>query len=208
MNALQIFTIVVYLSILYELVGIPVPSIASTYQLFWTEDEYDKASLLKQVRGWRRETKLFALFLPTALSVVIYLLPLLQTMWPPLSQWLFPIPTLNNSVVVVAGVLLTILGRIIALYSAWRIRENNRQKADSFDLKTEGLFARSRNPGLVGMYTCFLGLLLLFPTWIMAVGFFLYVGNMHFRVLLEEDFLAWKFGRNYLDYKASHRRYV
>ena len=208
MSWLTIFTVLIYLSIVYELVVIPVPSIASTYQLFWTEDAYDVDSLLKRVRGWRREVKVVALLLPTALSVLIYLLPLMQAFRPNLSTSLYPINALNHPLAIWIGIILAILGRVIGLSSASRIRQNNRQSGDSFELKTEGIFARSRNPVLLGMYVCFLGLLLLYPTWVMAAGFFLYVANMHFRVLLEEDFLTWKFGRNYLAYKANHRRYV
>ena len=208
-NLVDLFTIGIYLSIIYELTVIPVPSVASTYQLFFTEDAYDRnGTLLMRVRNWSRLTKLFLIFLPTGLVVVIYLLPLIQAIWSGFSNFLHPVWAGSSTVVIGAGVLIAIFGRIISLYTAWRMRPNNSQKGDNFELKTGGFFDRSRNPNLVGMYTCFIGLWLLYPTWEMAVGFLLFVGNMHFRVLMEEDFLTWKFGRNYTNYKSQKRRYV
>ena len=208
MIAIQLFTIAVYLSLAYEIWGIPVPSIASTVQLFSTEDAYDVAGTwLLRVRQWSVPTKTVALLLPTGLSVIVYLLPLIQALQPNATDWLHPVWA-STPFTIALGVILAIAGRAISLYSAWRIRQNNRQTGDSFELKTRGLFDRSRNPLQVGMYICFAGLWLLYPTWEMAVGFLLYVANMHFRILLEEDFLAWKFGDSYLKYKATHRRYV
>ncbi|MGB1251846.1 MAG: methyltransferase family protein [Candidatus Promineifilaceae bacterium] len=205
---IQLFTIIVFLSLAYEIWGIPVPSIASTVQLFSTEDGYDVAgSRLLHVRQWSTPLKTVALLLPTALSVIVYLLPLVQALWPVSAEYLHPMWAISPFTIT-SGVILATAGRAISLYSAWRIRQNNRQTDDSFELKTRGLFDHSRNPLQVGMYVCFAGLWLLYPTWEMAIGFLLYVANIHFRILLEEDFLAWKFGQSYLDYKATHRRYV
>ena len=205
---IQLFTIAVYLSLAYEIWGIPVPSIASTVQLFSTDDGYDVAGTrLLRVRQWSTPMKTLMLLLPTVLSVLVYLLPLVQALVP-ISAEILHLVWSPSAASITFGILFATLGRAISLYSAWRIRQNNRQEGDSFELKTRGLFDRSRNPLQVGMYVCFAGLWLLYPTWEMAIGFFLYVGNMHFRILLEEDFLAWKFGDAYLAYKATHRRYV
>ncbi len=209
MMYIALFTIFIYLTILYELVVIPVPSIASTYQLFSTEDDFALPNaLLSKVRGWSSIKKMLLLLLPTAIGVAVYMLPLAQALLPAISDVLHPMWRTSSTLIVLLGVLLALVGRAVALYSMWRIRQNNRQQEDSFELKTAGTFAFSRNPGLVGMYICFAGLWLLYPTWEMGIGFLFYAGNMHFRILLEEEYLAWKFGDPYLAYKSQLRRYV
>jgi protein-S-isoprenylcysteine O-methyltransferase Ste14 len=70
------------------------------------------------------------------------------------------------------------------------------------------LFGRSRNPLLLGMYLFYAGMWVLFPTLIFAVGLVVYVLNMHFRVLLEEDFLRHHFGAPFDQYMLKARRYL
>ncbi|MCB8961705.1 MAG: hypothetical protein H6651_15405 [Ardenticatenales bacterium] len=204
----RLFTLVIYLSLLYELVGIPVPSIASTYQLFFTDDELNGDSLLLRVRRWPMVLKLVGLLLPTAAVVLIYLLPLLQAVWPRLSDGLHGVGPAGSLVLIVPGCLLAALGRFVGLSAAWRLHHDDGLAANQFDLQTRGLFALSRNPILLGMYFTFVGLWLLYPSLEMGLGFLLFLANMHFRVLLEEDFLRWRFGRRYEQFLAATRRYL
>ena len=203
---LRLFTLFIYITFLYELVGIPVPSIASTYQLFFTKDDFADNSLLAKVRDWPLSLKFLCLALPTSFVVLIYLLPLAQAIWPSLVQFLHFVP-LSADWVLLVGMLLALAGRYVGLTAAWQMHHYQPEPSDDFSLKTSGTFAFTRNPILVGMYLTFVGLWLLYPSWEMGLGFLLFVANMHFRVLLEEDFLAWRFGEPYREFKAKTRRY-
>ena len=205
----RIFILLTFASILHELIWLPVPSIASTYQLFLTKDGLtDPSNRLVKVRQWPSWMKSLLVVIPTGLSILIYALPALVALFPNLLTWLnllfWPVPFWVMGV----GVILVIIGRFITLRTTFTIRKNNSQMNDEFELKTEGMFNRMRNPGLVGLYVCFVGLWLLLPLWETAIGFFLYIGNMHFRVLLEEAFLQWKFGEPYKLYLTTTRRYL
>ena len=63
-------------------------------------------------------------------------------------------------------------------------------------------------PGLLGMFAFYLGLVLVYPCWILLAGIPLYFGNMHWRVLLEESDLGAKFGSDYRAYRERTRRYL
>ena len=207
----RLFTLFVYITFLYELVGIPVPSIASTYQLFFTKDEFDApASLLARVRHWPLLLKIFLLIIPSGLVVLIYLLPLIQAIWPGFAEYLHFVAPPGIFWMSVVGIMFSLVGRYIGLSAAWMMYHEQAHANDKaqFGLKTRGLFSLTRNPILVGMYVTFIGLWFLYPTWEMGVGFLILVGNMHFRVLLEEEFLSWHFGVPYQEFVAKTRRYL
>jgi protein-S-isoprenylcysteine O-methyltransferase Ste14 len=66
----------------------------------------------------------------------------------------------------------------------------------------------SRNPIALGMILTFLGLFLLAPSFIVFTGFLIFTVNMHFRILLEEDFMRQQFGHEYEEYLRRTRRYL
>lgn len=204
---------IVYLSILYEITILPVPSVASTYQLFFVNKvdsevlKYEQNGLLKQVRNIPWLSKILLLFVPTAISVVNYCFPISVSLLPSVWQDIVMIEALQHNIVIVVAVLLMLAGRVLSIKSVLNIREQNTQKSDDFDLKTIGLFSFSRNPILMGMYMTYWGIFLLVPNWVTLLGFIIYAANMHFRILLEEDFLRLMFGENFNDYLANTRRY-
>jgi protein-S-isoprenylcysteine O-methyltransferase Ste14 len=71
-----------------------------------------------------------------------------------------------------------------------------------------GLFAWSRNPGLVGMYVCFAGLVLASGMPLLWCALPFYVANMHVRVRLEEAHLRLRLGQAWADYIAAVPRYL
>jgi protein-S-isoprenylcysteine O-methyltransferase Ste14 len=58
------------------------------------------------------------------------------------------------------------------------------------------------------MHMTLLGLFGVFPSVVLLIGFWIFLGNMHFRLLLEEDFLEGKFGDSYREYLRKTRRYI
>jgi protein-S-isoprenylcysteine O-methyltransferase Ste14 len=203
------FVIAVYLSLAAELIFLPVPSVASTYQLFYPrQDDMAERTLLNRVRALNPVLKTLILAAPTVIGLAFFCLPLVLVLFPDLSANLTFASFQGQVVILAIGVVMILLGRIITVATSIQLRHQNSQIGDEFGLKTTAVFARSRNPGLVGMYLCFAGLYLFYPTWIMIAGFVIYVANMHIRVLLEEDFLASMFGPAYISYKTRTRRYV
>ena len=104
----------------------------------------------------------------------------------------------------VAGAILIVLGNLVVLVSVLQLRDARRETAGP----PGGLFRRSRNPGLVGMFAFYLGLCLVFGTWVLWVGLPIYLTNMHARVRLEEAHLATKHGKAWQDYAARVPRYL
>ena len=207
----RLFTLFIYLTLLYELVGVPVPSIASTYQLLFTRDEFQaEDSLLLKVRQWPLLLKILLLIIPSGLVVMIYLLPLVQALWPGLADYLHFVFPPGILWMIIIGVLLSLYGRYMGLSAARMMHHDLKkgEKGEQFELKTKGMFSHTRNPILVGMYITFVGLWFLYPSWEMALGFLVLVGNMHFRVLLEEEFLSWRFGHSYEEFLSETRRYL
>lgn len=205
MNVDIILIILVYVSILVELTILHVPSVASTFQLFYYSDTTLNGPLMKRVKSWPVWLKSLLLFVPTAISVCLYLLPLLFVFYPASKLWFGVIST--GFIYHTIGWIIVFMGRFLALFSVFQIRKTNSQINNEFSLKTRGWFSFSRNPILIGMYTTYIGFIIIFPNLAMAIGFIIYFANMHFRILLEEDFLHQKFGIKFEEYLKQTRRY-
>jgi protein-S-isoprenylcysteine O-methyltransferase Ste14 len=203
-----ILVLVAYASLLLELVVFPIPSEASTYQLFFeTRDEpaADPGDSLAAARGRSWPSKLLRYFLPTALGVVLFLIPPVAALFPDVLEHLLPIPALHADAALAAGALLVVAGRTVTFTSVLQLRRRHERLAE---FAAGGLFRHSRNPGLVGMYAFYLGNCLLFPTVVLFAGFVPYVLNMHQRVRMEESRLARRLGADYEAYLARVPRYL
>jgi protein-S-isoprenylcysteine O-methyltransferase Ste14 len=216
MHQLATFVILLAYGLLFfELVFLHVPSVASVYQLVWSNksiinysNEKLKGGRLHAVLKWPILKKLLLLALPTFISIITGLLPLIYiiSILLNVSSW----QEYNNEHFAqnFAGVVMIVAGRIFTVYATLEIRKGNQQKESSFDLKTNGVFGFSRNPLLVGMYIMYAGMLIIFPDFLFAAGLVVYVLNMHFRILLEEDFLEFQFGKPFNIYKQKVKRYL
>jgi protein-S-isoprenylcysteine O-methyltransferase Ste14 len=58
------------------------------------------------------------------------------------------------------------------------------------------------------MYFFAIGLWLTTPSMAMLAAIGVYAAHMHFKVLMEEDFLANRFGQAYTDYRLRTGRYL
>ena len=202
---LLIIVILAYLSLLVELLFFPVPSVASTYQLAYKANESsektEETGKVGVVKEWSFLKKIFLLILPATINILVFIAPLIIILC-------FQGLVQKEMYLLILGILLIILGRGLTFYAAINIRRNNKQEGVSFELKEKGIFAKSRNPILMGMHLMIIGLLLLTLNYLLLVGVVFYLGYMHFKVLLEEDFLQLHFGNTYLEYKNLTRRYL
>lgn len=210
MNVTAVADLVVlaaYASLVVELVAFPIPSEASTRQLLATGggDAIDPGDALQGARAHSTPAKLLRFFVPTALGVLLWLLPLLcialAPVWPGLPE---AIAVHRAPWLAVPGLALVVLGRVITFSSVLQLRAARRRP----DAGPGWLFRRSRNPGLVGMFTCYLGLCVLFGSPWLWLGLPLYVANMHGRVRMEEAHLERRHGAAWVDYAARVPRYL
>ena len=234
MMAVSILILSAYAFLVVELVFFPIPSEASTFQLFFaggdepgtgkvppenpgkhaaesreeSREETREETLGKALAEARARTaldKVLRFFLPTALGVLLFLVPPVAVFVPGIVDHLWPLAALRVTPFVVAGGLLVVAGRLVTFGSVLQLRRWGRDP-DSFAAR--GMFEHSRNPGLVGMYLFYLGNCLLFPCVVLLVGFVPYVVNMHHRVRLEESRLVSTLGPSYRAYLKRVPRYL
>lgn len=201
-----------YLSLAVELIFFPVPSVASSRQLLSGAKGADSAGpVLAKARSLPLALKMVVLVLPTLLIIGLFLLPPLLVWRPGLHPFLVPLLEPVPGWLPFPGALLVAAGRLLTFASTLALRQSRQQPLRGeldLPLQTGRLFRRSRNPGLLGMYLFFGGLLLYFPNVVLLAGFAGYLLHMHFRILMEESHLMARYGRAYQRYCRETPRYL
>ena len=204
---LKICTIFFYASLALELTIWHVPSVASSRGILASEEEIvgTYSAKFQRLFGFPLWQKILYFILPLGLVYVAYFYP-----FQIIFDFQFGLKRLFNpsAFVIYFGCILIVFGRFISLSSVLTIRKENQQKDNSFKLHTDGFFSRLRNPGLMGLYISFIGFWLVLPNLFFAICLCIYFGYMHFKVLMEEDFLRNKFGVDYERYFATTNRYL
>ncbi len=222
MDVSDFVVLAAYGTLILELVVFPIPSEASTYQLFFKAEgdgndghrdatassegpgaDPRSSDALSQARSRSALIKFVRFFLPTAFGVLLFLIPLVALPWPKILDFLGPLP---NWRIPVLGITLVVAGRLLTFLSVLQLRPS--KKGGAGITRPRGFFAFSRNPGLVGMYSFYLGICFLFPCILLFLGFFPYVLNMHQRVLMEESYLLETLGSGYREYFDRVPRYL
>ncbi len=205
-DLIEIFIILTYLSLFIEIIVFPVPSVASSFQLILRKKSLPDPFLYTRVQNLNFWWKIILLALPSLLSAIAYCVPLVLIALSKFSTNL--IYKTEKIELIIVAIFLILAGRIVSLYSVMNIRRNNKQKGNSFDLKTGNIFSFSRNPILFGLYISFIGMIILFPKWFMIMAFGYFIVHMHFRIIIEESFLKFKFGEKYTIYSEKTKRYI
>jgi len=204
---IKICTIFFYMSLALELTVWHVPSVASSRGIFASEEEIVGvySAKFQKLFAMPRWKKILFFIVPLGFIYAAYVYPF-QLMF----GFHFGMKPLFEpaAIMMFFSCLLILIGRGISLASVWKIRQNNEQKGDSFELHTDGFFGRFRNPGLLGLYVSFLGFWLALPQPFFAFCLLVYVRYMHEKVLMEEDFLRNKFGVAYDNYYSTTNRYL
>ena len=123
-----------------------------------------------------------------------------------------PVEALDTTAVHVAGVALFVAGLAatlvaqIAMGESWRIGVD---EAERTDLVTDGPFSLARNPIFAAMLPTSLGLALMVPSWVAAVGIVALFVALELQVrLVEEPYLRRAHGREYEEYASRVGRFV
>ena len=208
MTVPQAVVLSAYLSLLYELLFLHVPSVASTVRILSPHPDIlaNYSPRYRRLLAAHPVVKLPLFVLPIGIIFALFAFPLF-TLWSggnPLNDDVFSATTAAQAM----GIALILLGRGVTLSSVVTIRSATASGQTGESLWTTGLFRWSRNPGLVGMYAFVIGLWCLTPSALMAAGIVVYIGHMHLKILMEEDFLVNRFGRAYVEYRNSTGRYL
>ena len=206
MDPLALAVALAYASLLLELVAFAVPSEASVVRLM-LEGDAGASAALARARRRPLPRKLAFFFLPTALCIAMFCVPLLLLAFPAAIVALGPLP-LAHPAVQGAGIALIGLGRAVSLAAVLQLRRARGGGREVAALQRSGLFRWSRNPGLVGMFAFALGNALVFPCVALLAGLVVYLANMHRRVQLEESQLQHVLGPTYAAYRAAVPRYL
>lgn len=201
MDFTDITVLAAYATLVIELTVFPIPSEASTLDLFRhdRQDEVERNALI-QARNRSRASKLLRFLLPTSIGVGLFLMPLLAILWPQLRTSFFPIRLEEAAN---TGLALIIAGRLITFCSVLQLRSSKRRNRIP-----KGLFTFSRNPGLIGMFSFYIGLCLALGGPWLWLGLPLYFMNMHYRVCLEEAQLTAIHGDSWQTYQHRVARYL
>ena len=204
MESISIMVIVfAYVSLGIELIFFHVPSVASNISI-WKSNElvYDNFSpRFQEYFRLSLPVKLLLFGFPLLVVYAVFFYPIGKLFfW---EQLLAQKPFMTKSFPLVLGWFFILLGRCLTFISVLQIRKGNKQRGASFELHRNALFAWSRNPGLLGM----LGIWFCMPDIVLLIGICFYIGYMHFKVLMEEDFLRHKFGKDYNTYLQNTMRY-
>ncbi len=111
----------------------------------------------------------------------------------------------------ISGFILGLIGLAICLYAqnkmgnSWRvgIDENSRT-----ELITTGLYRFIRNPTYLGLILLNSGIWLIWPTVTIFIFNLIFSYTMDIQVRCEEDFLEKQYGKEYLNYKNTTKRYL
>lgn len=201
MSAIDWFVVAAYASLAIEMLWFAVPSEASTLQLLTRPG--DDADAVGRARQRSTASKIVGYLLPTAIGVVAFGIPLAAVTIPGAFERFVPIDALVHPAARGIGVALVVAGRAITVTAMRQLRGRAGRAVEA-----AGLFAWSRNPGLVGMYVLYAGLALIVPSAIFIAAFAPYVWNMDRRVRLEESHLARIGGEPYARYQRAVPRYV
>ncbi len=192
------------MTLLLELTVWHIPSVASSVNIFQKENDLKKyySSKFQQIFEWPILLKVAIFVIPLILIYIAYFIPIV---------FVFSSEQLSHEdgyLIAMIGVALILIGRLISFNYIFTIRKQNRQKDNSFTLHTGGMFGFSRNPGLLGLYISFIGFLCIIQQLFFLALLLVYFAHMHFKVLMEEDFLKNKFHPSYMAYFKKSKRYI
>lgn len=126
--------------------------------------------------------------------------------------WFYQAVIFENLAGRIFGGILTVFGLVVILVAKSnmsRAKTNIEPWKPTTAILTEGIYGISRNPVYVAMVFIYLGTVFLFNSLWLFPPLVVVLVVMHYGVIMrEERYLERKFGREYLDYKKTVRRWV
>lgn len=181
----SVIVVLIYLSFIIEFILWPVPSEASSGQL---------------LKNWKSNNARHNLIhlLILVFNTFFTLSPLIISFYSLFHKNLFQV-----NIFTYIGLVLAWIGRVISVSGAYTLHTSNLKF-----LVSDSVFRWSRNPISLGLFITFLGLLLLYPHYVMIIGYLVFVLNINYKISIEERFLQQKYGKIYHDYIRSTPKYL
>lgn len=141
-------------------------------------------------------------------TVIVFGVPAVYLVYSSVAE-LYPVSILQNRYAELFGGVVVLAGLVIELAAMIQLGTSLRFYLPDQEthLITTGMYAISRNPFYMGLYITLLGVFFLLPTFVYLLGLIFFVMNNHFRILLEEQFLIERFGKEYEEYCKKTGRY-
>lgn len=177
----ELVIVILYLSFFLDFLIWPISSEAST----------------KSLASYKLVIRKLLLFGIMLLTIVGYLLPLAFAIYGLVHH------PLDGSAFTFFGLAVAVGGRLFTLHAAYHLHSHDRS-----ELLKYGTFRHSRNPITTGTHITFIGLCMIYPNWILLGFGIFYFLNLHFKILLEENFLRDRYGSSYEEYCKSTARYL
>lgn len=130
-----------------------------------------------------------------------------------LLHYVFPIKQIISSSLTYLGIILIIFGLYLNWVHVYRAFKKAKTHFDVYkkpnNLVTTGFFKISRNPTYLGMALTILGVAILLGSLITFIFPIIFVIlTTYFAILIEEENLEEKFGKEYINYKKKVRRWI
>lgn len=148
----------------------------------------------------------FVLWIEVSLKAVSILVPLLEAVS------VFTCEAAAPLWLQIAGVVLGFAGVGVFAAAVLQMRDNWRagvSEEEKTQLVTDGIYRFSRNPAFLGFDLVYIGILMLFFNWILFAVTLAAMLLFHLQIVnVEEDFLLFTFGEDYLAYRKKVCRYL
>ncbi|MBK1811950.1 isoprenylcysteine carboxylmethyltransferase family protein [Clostridium sp. YIM B02505] len=118
---------------------------------------------------------------------------------------------LKNNQIRYIGFFISLLGVVIFITAMITMRDSWRAGVDTTQKTTivkSGIYKYSRNPAFLGFDLFYIGIAMSFSNIINILFTCFTILIFHLQILEEEKFLPTIFGKEYLDYKNTTRRYL
>lgn len=140
------------------------------------------------------------------MKIATYLVPVVEVINIMRNQISFAAP------VRIAGVFIGITGVVVFITSVLTMQDSWRagvSKIDKTALVTRGIYQISRNPAFLGFDLVYIGIAMMFFSWILCAVSLFAILMFHLQIVnVEEDFLLEAFGNEYVEYQKKVCRYL
>jgi protein-S-isoprenylcysteine O-methyltransferase Ste14 len=211
MHWLDYFIIATYVAQIYQICFYAVPSAGSTCEMILNLKR--KSTSLKRhpsAAVMYSTPKMMVTAAATLAVLATSMIPLLTVLNPEMSCYLLmfinmPPPSVLS--IISAGLLL--LGNSLTYIGVATLRMHVRfhDFGEATQLYTAGIYRYVRNPITSGLVAIFGGFFLARPSGALLIGMILFLLNSHYRIKMEEVYLARTFSDDYLRYKKAVGRY-
>ncbi len=199
-----------YLVQTFQILWLKVPSAGSTVEMF-SRVRLDPGAAQNHPAAQVLQSRLKAVMLitATAITILVFLLPLLVELFPSVGDMLLPLRPLPQSGFRMAAVFLLVIGNLVSTAGACTLKKNVTFHAfgETKNLYTGGIYRFVRNPISTGLIILYAGFFCYLPSVVMAFGVGVVIVSSRIRIRMEEIYLNKTFGDLYRHYRQSTGKY-